>query len=255
MDTLSLKLALTPGLILVASLAGRRWGESVGGWLVGLPLTSAPVAFFLALDHGTGFAAAAAAGSIAGTAAQACFSVAYSRAAWTGWFGALCAGTVAFVLAGWLLQRANIALLPLFVIALLSLAAGGCLVPHRAAVTPGRAPPRFDLPARMLLATAVVVAVTAAAPVLGPRLSGLLATYPVFATVLGVFAHRVRGPEAAQQAFFGLLLGLYAFAGFFLVLGLGIQTLGIAGGFMAAAGAAMLVQGATLWIMRRQKQV
>ena len=93
MDTLSLKLALTPGLILVASLAGRRWGESVGGWLVGLKLTSAPVAFFLALDHGTGFAAAAAAGSIAGTVAQACFGVAYGRTARTGWFGALCAGT------------------------------------------------------------------------------------------------------------------------------------------------------------------
>jgi len=46
MGTLALKLTITPFLILAASLASRRWGEAVGGWLVGLPLTSGPVAFF-----------------------------------------------------------------------------------------------------------------------------------------------------------------------------------------------------------------
>ncbi|HET7343490.1 MAG TPA: hypothetical protein VFL90_18640, partial [Methylomirabilota bacterium] len=56
---LLLKLAATPLLIAGASLAGRRWGPAVGGWLVGLPLTSGPVAVFLALEHGAAFAAAA----------------------------------------------------------------------------------------------------------------------------------------------------------------------------------------------------
>jgi hypothetical protein len=55
-DTLVLKLVLTPLLIGAASLAGRRWGPAIAGWLVGLPLTSAPVALFLALDLGIGFA-------------------------------------------------------------------------------------------------------------------------------------------------------------------------------------------------------
>jgi hypothetical protein len=36
MDTLALKLVLTPTLIGAASLAGRRWGPAVSGWLVGL---------------------------------------------------------------------------------------------------------------------------------------------------------------------------------------------------------------------------
>ena len=37
-DTLILKVVVTPILIAAASLAGRRWGQSVSGWLVGLPL-------------------------------------------------------------------------------------------------------------------------------------------------------------------------------------------------------------------------
>jgi len=67
MHSFVFKLLVSPFLI----QAARRWGQAVGGWLVGLPLTSGPIAFFLALDQGKGFAADAAAGSLAGTAAHA----------------------------------------------------------------------------------------------------------------------------------------------------------------------------------------
>jgi len=56
---LALKLVLTPALIAVATLVGRRFGPSISGWLVGLPFTSGPVSLFLALEQGTTFAAAA----------------------------------------------------------------------------------------------------------------------------------------------------------------------------------------------------
>ena len=61
MDNLTLKLVATPALIGTATLVGRRWGQSIGGWLVGLPLTTGPVAFFIALmvlpviTHSNGF--------------------------------------------------------------------------------------------------------------------------------------------------------------------------------------------------------
>jgi hypothetical protein len=48
----AVKIAVTPLLIGGASLAGRRFGHRIGGWLVALPLTSGPVTFFLATDHG-----------------------------------------------------------------------------------------------------------------------------------------------------------------------------------------------------------
>jgi len=75
-SVLAVKLIVTPLMILAASLVGRRWGDAMGGWLVGLPLTSGPVAVFLAVEHGPGFAAEASAGSLAGVVAQAGFCLA-----------------------------------------------------------------------------------------------------------------------------------------------------------------------------------
>ena len=82
MNSLALKLVLTPALIALASLAGRRWGPAVSGWLVGLPLTSGPVTFFLALNQGLAFAAAAAVGTLAGTISQAAFCLVCGLIAW-----------------------------------------------------------------------------------------------------------------------------------------------------------------------------
>jgi len=67
------KLILTPLAIVAALWVARRWGDAFGGWLAGLPLTSAPVAAFLAIEHGRAFAAAASAGSVAAVASQASF--------------------------------------------------------------------------------------------------------------------------------------------------------------------------------------
>jgi hypothetical protein len=81
MDTLVLKVVVTPMLIAAASLAGRRWGQAVSGWFVGLPLTSGPVAFFVALDYGVGFAAATSLGALAAAIAEAAFCLVYGHTA------------------------------------------------------------------------------------------------------------------------------------------------------------------------------
>ncbi|MFZ1997148.1 MAG: hypothetical protein WAU75_23740 [Solirubrobacteraceae bacterium] len=46
--------------------AQRRWGATVGGLHVGLPLTSGAVALFLAIEYGAEFAAGVAVATIAG---------------------------------------------------------------------------------------------------------------------------------------------------------------------------------------------
>src|SRR5947207_15027554 len=101
MDTLLLKLIVTPLLIGAASLAGRRWGETISGWFIGLPLTSGPVCFFLAVEQGAGFAAAAARGCLAGAAGEAGFCLAYAIAARQDgdWPRAVGAGPIAFAAA------------------------------------------------------------------------------------------------------------------------------------------------------------
>ena len=77
MATLALKLTLTPLLIAIASFAQRRWGAALGGLIAGLPLTSAPVSVFLAVDHGSAFAARSAIGMLFGTVAMSAFCAAY----------------------------------------------------------------------------------------------------------------------------------------------------------------------------------
>ncbi len=50
----------------------------------------------------------------------------------------------------------------------------------------------------------------------------------------------------------GLLFGLFAFAGFFFVLGALIERAGVAASFAVAIAAALSIQGATLWAMKRR---
>jgi hypothetical protein len=251
MPDLILKIVLTPFLIGAASFAGRRWGETVGGWLVGLPLTSGPVAFFLALDYGPPFAEQAAVGSITGVIAQAAFAIAYAWvAARLAWPWALGVGAGGFALIGSLLPWIAPRPLLLLSLAAVALALALWLMPAARATAAVAAPPRWDIPARMAVATALVVGLTAAAAWLGAQMSGLLATFPVFAAVLTVFAHRQQGAGAANQVLRGLLLGLFAFAGFFAVIHWAIVPVGIVPAFAGAILCAAVVQGLTLRAMR-----
>lgn len=110
--------------------------------------------------------------------------------------------------------------------------------------------PRWDVPARMVVATVFVVLLTAVAPVLGPYLSGLLSPFPLFGAVLVVFVHRSEGATSAMRLLRGLLFGLFAPAGFFMVLSALIEPLGIGLGFAAASATALVAQGFTLRMLR-----
>lgn len=248
-----LKLVLTPVLVGAASLAGRRWGSEVGGWLVGIPFTSGPIALFLALDPGPRFAAAAAGGILAGTATQAAFCLAYAWVAQSrGWAVCLAAATAAFLVTTGL---ADLVVIPVpfsFVAMVLTLMLALRLMPSRPQPTAARIDfPRWDLPARMVVATTFVICLTALAPLLGPRLSGLIAPYPLYAMVLAVFAHRLHGPAPAVGVLRGLLLGLFAFACFFFLVAVLLVDHGIVVAFGAAVAAALAMQGVTLTVGRR----
>src|SRR6185295_19444421 len=114
----------------MASLAGRRFGPAVDGWLVGFPLTSAPVALFLALGHGPAFAATAAAGTMAGTVSQAAFCVVYSwLARRLRWPLPLAVSSVAFAVSTVALEPVTLSPLPLFVMVVAALAVALYLMP------------------------------------------------------------------------------------------------------------------------------
>src|SRR5665647_1622298 len=91
------KLTLVPFFILALSLAGRRLGTAVSGWLVALPVVAGPIVFFIGMEQGEAFAAGAARATIAGLASLAVYSLVYSRAALRmGWVPSLLAGWAGF---------------------------------------------------------------------------------------------------------------------------------------------------------------
>src|SRR2546426_11117601 len=250
--SLLLRVVLTPALIATATLVGRRWGETMSGWLVGLPLTSAPVVFFLALDQGTTFATTASLAVLLGTISQAAFAVAYARvASRAGWFPAVAAGPITFALATVGFQQVRLSALPAYGAVVASLVIGLLFIRRRDSPTAtGAVAPDWDLPVRIVLATGLVVVLTGIAPRIGAHLSGLLSPFPVYAGVLAIFAHRQGGGAAANKVLRGLLLGLFAFASFFLVLALGLDRLGIGLSFALATLLVLLVQASTLRAMR-----
>ncbi len=259
MDTLPLRLLLTPLLIAVASLAGRRWGASISGWLIGLPLTSGPIALILALGQGAPFARAAALGTMAGALTEAVFAVIYGWLALrVRWPMAVLAASLGFGAATALMRFASLPVPLQFALVLAALLLALALMPRRVAAAGDSAPPplpRWDISVRMLIATSYVLVLTGLAPVLGPQLTGLLSPFPTYGAIMAAFAHQQRGPAAANSVLRGLLYGLFSFATFFLVESLLIERVGIAGAFGAAVAAALSVQAVSLWALRRRAAV
>lgn len=235
METLALKLILTPILIGSASLAGRKWGSAVSGWLVGLPLTSAPITLFLALEQGTAFASRAALGILLGLVSVGAFCLAYSWLAFRlSWLPTMLTAWFAFFVMTFLLQKASLGLAATFIAVLVFLAVVFKLLPVKKLSVVATRLPRWDVPARMIIATVFVLLLTWLAEVLGPRLSGLLAPFPVFATILAVFTHRFEGAAPASRFLRGVVLGSFSFATFFLVIALMIERVGILPAFVCA---------------------
>ncbi|MFT0168467.1 hypothetical protein ACLKMY_05470 [Paraburkholderia mimosarum] len=250
MDLLLFKLVVTPLLLLAASLAARRWGEAVGGLLVGLPLTSGPVSVFLALEHGPAFAAHATSGSLVATAAQAAFCVAYCRLANRGWTVALAGAGATFALVAAALQWSALPANGLYLVAILAIALALPRIPNRPARTARLAPPWWDLPSRMALIAGLVVGVTLIAPYVGPEASGVLASFPFMAIILAVFAHRMIGHEAAQQLMRGMTTGLLGFASFFFVLSLTLTRWPLVAAYGGAIVCVLTIQAISLYRMR-----
>lgn len=190
---------------------------------------------------------------MAGAASQAAFCIVYAwiarRMAWP---FALTAGCMAFALATAALTPIAPPLPVLALAVVVALCVAVRAMPRTAKDAGVRTPPpMWDLPARMVVATAFVIVLTASAGALGPRLTGLLAPFPLYAAVLTVFAHAFDGGDAAASVLRGLLLGLFAFAAFFLVLAVMLSTVGIGAAFATAVAVALALHATSLWLLHR----
>ncbi len=249
---LALKLFLAPMLIGFVSIAGRRWGPTVGGWLVSLPLTSAPVILFLAIEQGTTFATSAAQNTLMGIISVASFCLVYYWFSFRfGWQLSMLAGWIAFFALTFIEESVILSLFFSFAIVTVFLIVVLTLMPKSQSKDLAIIPPRWDTPLRMLVATGFVLGLTGAASILGPQLSGLLAPFPMFTTILAVFTHHFQGAHFTRRLLRAVVAGSFTFVTFFLVISLLVNRWGIAVAFGLALLAALATHSASLFLIRR----
>lgn len=251
----ALKLLITPLFIGSVTLASRRWGPVIGGLLTGLPLTSGPISLFLALQYGQGFAAKAAVGVLVGQASVCIFCLSYSLISqkWN-WQISSIVAVISFLLVTWAWNHFSWSLLGAFSILVAVIVLVSWLLPHQPSISLIiYHPPKWDLPARMMIATAFVFLLTTFAKSLGPQLSGLISPFPVFGLVLAAFTHQQQGANAATRLLRGIVLGSLAFAGFFLVIGRFLTSLPIVMTYIFSTITALVVSGISYFLMRERR--
>jgi hypothetical protein len=248
---LILKMAVTAGFVVGASMIAERGGPVVGAMIATLPIAAAPAYVILAFDHDSAFIAQGAIGSLSSNAVTGIFSLAYAMLAQrlglvslvlalVIWFVlAFIASTVPWTLAG--------------VIALNAVVFAIC-VPLAARFCHVAMPPTqrrwFDVPLRAALVACNVAIVVTLSTRVGPSVTGQLAVFPiVLSSLVLIFQPRIGGPATASL----IANGLWGLAGFSVALVV-LHVAAIPLGIWAAYGlslATSLAWNLTVWSVRR----
>ena len=232
---LCIKLLLVPSLLAAVTLAARRWGANVAGWLGGFPIVAGPVLLVVTLEQGTRFGALAAEAALAAVGPTMLFVVLYAHlSARLRWWG-----TLLLAYLGWGSAVALVALAPagLWVAAAL---AGSGLTLARVLVRmpPGPSPSPMshpvELPARMLVGVLLTFASSALAANFGPRLGGFTTVFPLVASVVASFSHALHGRDAALRFLAGMSRGMWSVGAFCLALALLLPRTGAGTAFAVA---------------------
>lgn len=239
MALLVMKVLLAPLLLAAGSFVAWRWGASVGGLVLGLPLVSGPVSVLLFLEHGERFAESAARGTLLGLLATGAFCVWYALLARrTRWWLTLLLAYVACLMVAWGLSFVHVPLLwaaASVLIILGALSAFSRPVECGPVQKTGAAP----LVIKMIAASVIVVAITAGADLLGPTVVGLLAPLPIILALMAASSHRRQGSEAARGLLRGALAGTWGGAAFFAVVAIALGALSPLLAYVVALAAAL----------------
>jgi hypothetical protein len=234
------KLALVPFVVWLASLAARRWGHAVSGYLGGFPMIGGPITLYLAIDHGPEFAAGSALVTMAAVAGQAAHMLALS-------YAGRAMGAVVGLLGGWLAYAtiaSGVGALPLVPGTALALAVTGLLLawrflprPRTAATLP--AVPPVELWLRLAAAFALAAGILFGAATLGPTVSGILLSLPITGSIMPPFTLHLYGSDALARLLRGFVTGLTGFTAFFLLVSIAVVPLGVVAAFSLATLAAL----------------
>ena len=197
---LALRMAITAAFVVTASVITERSGPVIGALVATLPISAGPSYVFLALDHDASFIAEGALASLPINAATIFLGLTYvvlaqrqnaavsclgAVAVWMAlasavrtihwsFAGGLIANAVAFAICVPLLRRFRNVKMP--------------LITRR----------WYDIPLRALLVAMLVATVVTLSGWVGPKVSGMIALFPVVFTSMMLILHpRIGGPPTA----------------------------------------------------------
>lgn len=251
--SLALKLALTAGIVVSASVVVERAGPLIGALVVTLPVTVWPAYVFLSLDHDPGYVAASALSGLAVNAVSAVFMLVYLVLAQTRSLAlSLAAAVACWIVLAWLVRAMPWSAEGAALLNLLAYAA--CLWAsrrYREARVPRIPRQWYELPLRTALVCALMGAVLGLSYWAGPAATGMLAVYPISTTSTMLVLHaRIGGRASAAviaNGLWGLLgigLGLFALSQAILPLGAPVA--------LALALAVPVAWNLSVWVARRR---
>jgi hypothetical protein len=235
-----LRLALVPAAVWLASLAARRWGHRVSGYLGGMPLIGGPITLFLALDHGTAFAARSATITLAAILGQAAHLLVFATVGRTRrWPLALVSGWTSFAAVSVLVASLDPGAALALAMAVAGLAAAQRWLPRYQGGATLPAVPPAELRLRLVAAVVLAALILWSAREFGPVVSGVLLSLPVTGSIMPPFTLALYGPDALARLIRGFVVGLCGFTAFFFVVAVAVVPMGVTLGFSAAVLAAL----------------
>ena len=239
------KLALVPAVVWLASLAARRWGHAVSGYLGGFPMIGGPITLYLAIDFGPAFAAQVATATLAAVAGQAghMLGFAYVGRAWGPVAGLAC-GLAAYVVIALVVAPLGTAPVVALALAIAGLTLAWRLLPRpRGAVSLPAIPP-VELWLRLVAALVLAAVILFGAESFGPVLSGVLLSLPITGAIMPPFTLALYGRDALAWLQRGFITGLTGFSTFFFVVATTAEALGTGVSFVAATACGALAVSA-----------
>jgi len=197
---LLLRMAIAAAFVVSASVITERAGPVIGALVATLPVSAGPSYVFLAIDHDASFIAQGALASLPVNAATIFMGLVYVVLAQRQSF----AVSVASAVGVWIVLASIIRLFDWTLAAGLAVNAVAfaicipLLAKYRHVKMPLVTRRWYDIPFRAALVATLVAIVVSTSGWVGPRISGLIALYPIVFTSMMIILHpRIGGPPTA----------------------------------------------------------
>ncbi len=240
-----LQLILVPLAVMAGTLAQRRFGHTIGGLIIGLPLASLPMLLLIALQRGTTFATSMSNADLIGSLAEVVVILVYALGArrlspTPTLFGAL----GAFVLGAGVLHLFRFSTPFAGFVSVIAFMIALRVWPERTnQILEGG---RDRLLLRVALSGGFGLLVLVLAGAIGPGFAGLAAALPVSSLVMAYVTHQSHGPDAASKLLQGVARGSFAYVAAIFTFTEALATGSAWTAFVLSLAVALVVQGVTL---------